>query len=435
MRLQLGIAGFFCCSALAAQSIVITFNGSLNGSPIPLDSILVMNLTQAGDTTVYFPNNVLVLSAVGMEESMRMEALPMDVLPNPFEGIADVLLESTGGDLLLTLCDATGRELISYAANVAPGGHRFRVSCERQGLHLLTAMQGGVSRTVRLLAAEGAGMASLSYSGEADRALPKSDRALFTWSAGDELRYIGYATSGGVLYSDAIDESPESSATHNFTLLAGVVCRNSPTLADIDGNVYRAVQIGDQCWMAEDLRTARYRDGSSIPHVTDGTAWAQLNDGAWCNFENNVDYDAMYGKLYNWYTASNPSICPLGWHLPADVEWQELELALGMPTDELNSNGFRGAAQNVGGRMKAIGLWNDPNSGATNEIGFSGLPCGYRTYDQGMFDNLGVFGYYWSTTGSGTNNAWARGLYYNNVGLSRDAYIKRTGFCIRCVRD
>ena len=85
--------------------------------------------------------------------------------------------------------------------------------------------------------------------------------------------------------------------------------------------------------------------------------------------------------------------------------------------------------------MKAIGLWNDPNSGATNEIGFSGLPCGYRTYDQGMFDNLGVFGYYWSTTGSGTNNAWARGLYYNNVGLSRDAYIKRTGFCIRCVRD
>jgi uncharacterized protein (TIGR02145 family) len=435
MKFQLGIAGFLCGSALAAQTIAITFNGALNGAPISLDSILVMNLTQGGDTTIYFPKNVLVLSAVGIEESAQMQTLPMDVLPNPFDGSTDVEMEATGGELLLTLRDATGRELTSYVANMAAGGHRFHVSCNRPGVHLLTAVQGGVSRTVRLIATEGAGVAFLSYTGEAGRALPKEDRSLFTWAAGDELRYIGYASSGGVLHSDAIDEVPEASATRSFMVLSGVVCRSSPKLADIDGNEYRAVQIGEQCWMAENLRTTRYSDGASIPQVTDGTAWAQLSSAAWCNFGNDVNFDATYGKLYNWFAAAEPSICPQGWHLPTDSEWQELELALGMPPDELNVSGFRGSAQNVGGRMKTMVLWNDPNSGATNEIGFAGLPCGYRTYDQGMFDNLGVFGYYWSTTESGANNAWARGLYYNNIGASRDAYIKRTGFCLRCVRD
>ena len=424
MQLQFGIAGLLCVSALAAQPIVFSFNGTLNGAPIALDSILVMNLTQEGDTTIYFPNNVLVLSAVGMEEWEQMQALPMHVQPNPFDGSADVQMEVTGGELLLTLRDATGRVLTSYAANMAAGGHRFQVSCDRPGVHLITATQGGASRTVHLIAAEGAGGASLSYTGEAGRALPKEDRSLFTWAPGDQLRYIGYASNEGVLFSDAIDEVPESSATRSFMVLSGAVCRNSPKLADVDGNEYRAVQIGDQCWMAENLRTTRYRDGAIIPHVTENMEWIQLNSPAWCNFGNYPENDVTYGKLYNWYAAANPNICPQGWHVPTDAEWTML-------TDHL------GGAHIAGGKMKDTGTqhWSAPNVGATNESGFSALPGGDRFANNGVFYNLGHGGFWWSSSEDGEGNAWNRLLVYFNDGVNREHSNVRDGFCVRCLMD
>src|SRR5690606_1708196 len=90
------------------------------------------------------------------------------------------------------------------------------------------------------------------------------------------------------------------------------------TVADIDGNTYQPVVIGEQVWMAEELRTSRYRDGSIIPNVTDVTGWINLTTGAWCNYDNNSDYDTIYGKLYNWHAAANPNICPQGWHVPTN---------------------------------------------------------------------------------------------------------------------
>jgi uncharacterized protein (TIGR02145 family) len=195
------------------------------------------------------------------------------------------------------------------------------------------------------------------------------------------------------------------------------------------------VQIGNQCWMAANLKTTRYRDGSTIPNVTGNTAWTQLSSGAWSNYNNSAANDATYGKLYNWYTAANPNICPQGWHVPTDAEWQELELALGMPAGEVNNTGYRGAAQNVGGKMKTTTLWQAPNTGATNESGFSGLPGGFRNYYDGSFVNLDDGGNWWSASESGAELAWARGLYDNDAGVYRFYNYKRSGFCLRCVRD
>jgi uncharacterized protein (TIGR02145 family) len=207
------------------------------------------------------------------------------------------------------------------------------------------------------------------------------------------------------------------------------------TMTDIDGNIYQTVIIGNQDWMAENLRTTRNRDGSTIPNVTDDTAWTQQNSGAWCNYQNISSNDATYGKLYNWYAAANTNICPQGWHVPTDAEWRQLEVALGMPTGELGQTGFRGDAQNVGGRMKTTSLWNSPNTGATNESGFSGLPGGYRISDNGYFDSLGSNGYRWTASESGAEGAWNRRLGNGNAGISRGYSSKRMGFCLRCVRD
>ncbi|MBK9513099.1 MAG: fibrobacter succinogenes major paralogous domain-containing protein [Flavobacteriales bacterium] len=137
------------------------------------------------------------------------------------------------------------------------------------------------------------------------------------------------------MHSAAIDEVPDATATHTFVMAAGAICPESPTVTDIDGNVYPAVQIGGQCWMAANLKTTRYRDGSTIPNVLDQNAWIQPDLGpAWCNYDNSPANDVIHGKLYNWSAAANPNTCPQGWHLPSNSEWTVL-------TDNLGERGCR----------------------------------------------------------------------------------------------
>jgi len=188
--------------------------------------------------------------------------------------------------------------------------------------------------------------------------------------------------------------------------------------------------------MATNLRTTRYRDGTTISNVTDGAVWVQLNTRAWCNYQNNPGHDATYGKLYNWYAAANQNICPQGWHLPSDSDWKELEMALGLPLGQIDQLEVRGSDQRVGGKMKATTLWNTPNTGATNECGFSGFPGGARYGNDGNFYGLGNFGSWWTGSASGSDTAWGRYLYKQDAGIARnDNYLKRNGFCLRCVRD
>lgn len=425
-------------SGVRSQVITITFEGTLNAVPIPLDSILVINLTAGGDTTIYLPDNVLVLDGTTSLDEVTAKAPVLRNQPNPFAGGTDIVLSArNSGHALLTVHDATGREVTAYTGSLAAGQHRFRFTAATPGVHVLTVLQGAERVTHRLVAlagdASGIGLTYAGSSGSGGEA--KSDRSLFTWTPGDALRYIGYATDAGIAYSAAIDEVPVATATRTFELFAGLACPESPTVTDIDGNVYHNVQIGGQCWMAANLKTTRYNDGNSIPNVTDNAAWTQLSSGAWCNYDNNPANDATYGKLYNWYAAADPNICPNGWHVPAEMEWQQLEAALAMPTGELGQTGYRGTAQNVGGKMKTTTLWNAPNTGATNESGFSGLPGGSRYSSNDYFYTLGILGHWWSASEAGAEYAWYRLLYGNDAGIARGANAKRNGFCLRCVRD
>jgi uncharacterized protein (TIGR02145 family) len=207
------------------------------------------------------------------------------------------------------------------------------------------------------------------------------------------------------------------------------------TVTDVDGNIYSTTTIGGQVWMAEDLRTGTYNDGTPIPNLTEGWPWVQATAGAWCYYENDSSHGTIYGKLYNWYAAAHPMICPEGWHVPTDADWQQLEATLGMPTNFLGQIGYRGAAQNVGGKMKATSLWVGPNLGATNESGFSGLPGGSR-YDNGEFVGQGEDGRWWSASEEGLDDeAWDRILSSNGASIGRHYISKRNGFCVRCVRD
>ena len=204
------------------------------------------------------------------------------------------------------------------------------------------------------------------------------------------------------------------------------------TVTDIDGNVYETVPIGNQLWMAENMKVTHYRNGDPIPNVTDNTQWTNLSTGAYCYYDNDPDNADTYGALYNWYAVEQDSIlglAPNGWHVPTDDEWQTL-------VDYLGGSGVAGGKMKSTGTIESgNGLWYAPNTGATNESGFSALPGGYRVYGNGGFYGVGNGVYFWSSSEYSSNNAWNRELLYNSSEVIRYYYNKRLGFCIRCIRD
>ena len=198
----------------------------------------------------------------------------------------------------------------------------------------------------------------------------------------------------------------------------------STSVTDIDGNIYGTVQIGNQVWMSENLKTSRYRNGELIPNVTDNMAWGGLTtDGrSWYN-NDSTTYENPYGNLYNWYAvADNRGLCPNGWHAPTDAEWTTLTTYLG-------------GESVAGGKMKSItAYWNSPNTGATNGSGFSVLPGGYRDFD-GSFYGIRYSAFFWSATEYDYSSAWNRYLYNYLGSVFRYNYIKSFGASVRCLRD
>jgi uncharacterized protein (TIGR02145 family) len=203
-----------------------------------------------------------------------------------------------------------------------------------------------------------------------------------------------------------------------------ITTHETSAITDIDVNSYITVKIGTQWWIAENLKTTKYNDGTAIPLVTDGAAWSNLNTDAYCWYNNDVSNKTPYGALYNWYAVNTGKLCPKGWHVPSDTEWTTLTT-------------FLGGEEIAGGKLKEIGTthWSEPNGGATNESGFTALPGGLRDYG-GSFYNIGLEGRSWLPNEDGPMDAFLRNISYYSPqlgwGYSQD---KRCGYSIRCIKD
>lgn len=220
--------------------------------------------------------------------------------------------------------------------------------------------------------------------------------------------------------------------TGTFTLCSsnGGSCSDGATsVTDIDGNVYQVVSIGSQCWLLENLKTAKYRNGDPIPNGLNDAQWTAANTGAYSYYNNDSTYNSQYGKLYNWYAATDArNIAPVGWHVATDADWDQL----------LN---YLGGGAVAGGKLKstgtiqaASGIWETPNTAADNSTGFYGLPAGYRSYD-GTYSGLGSYGYWFTATASSPTNAWF--YLVNNIAANayRNDNDQRIGLSVRCVKD
>lgn len=227
----------------------------------------------------------------------------------------------------------------------------------------------------------------------------------------------------------------------SFTTLDGAI--------DADGNVYHAVTIGSQTWLAENLKTTKYNDNTNIALLTNGGVWQRTTEGAysWFNYDGTT-YIATYGPLYNWYAVNSGKLCPVGWHVPSDTEWKTLEIYLQNHDYNFNSvidtDNFDSTNNYVAKSLASISGWNSStNMGATgnidfqtyrNKSGFNAFPAGLR-YEDGSCLGIGGRTYWWSSTELWTKYAWRRGIDALNNSLLKDYELKNTGLSVRCVKN
>ena len=216
----------------------------------------------------------------------------------------------------------------------------------------------------------------------------------------------------------------------------GLAELQAQTVQDIEGNVYRTVTIGVQVWMAENLKTTKLNDNTSLPLVTDKAAWGALATPGYTWYDNDESVNKVpYGALYNWHAVKTNNLCPAGWHVPSNSEWTIL-------TSYLTSNGFGYRGTGITKSMANKSGWTESASEGTpgndqasnNSSGFTAIPGGYRNYS-GAFFNLGSHSYWWSSTETSATHAFIRIIFNGDGSVTKFGNDKRAGISVRCIRD
>ena len=415
MKRILVTIGIFYTLTANAQNYLISFAGI--GASSTVNGVKVENL-MAGTTLTLNGNDILHLTGpTGIHSPEYKLSSELKIYPNPMtENSLMEVYPPVGGDAEIAVYDMTGRQLSQQRSYLEKSGQQFRLSGFRDGLYLISVKGNNYQISGQLLCRVNSG-GTISIDkvsnniqspdkGKSEADIKGTESTVdMLYTTGDRLKFTG--TSG--IYSTVITDVPSADKTITFNFIA---------CTDGDGNNYPSVQIGTQVWMAENLKTKKYNDGTDITLVTDNSAWTKLTIPGYCWYNNDeAGYKNTYGALYNWYAVNYGKLCPVGWHAPSFDEWETLITYLG-------------SWEVAGGKMKETGTahWN-PNTGATNETGFTALPGGQRG-NSGYFFDLGYFGgYWWSAT-----EAWYRVIECRNISISSLAERETIGFSVRCIK-
>ncbi|MEI6456229.1 MAG: fibrobacter succinogenes major paralogous domain-containing protein [bacterium] len=197
------------------------------------------------------------------------------------------------------------------------------------------------------------------------------------------------------------------------------------TVTDIDNNTYRVIQSGTLLWMAGNLKVTHFRNGDPIPEISGEADWLNQETGALCWYQNAEANKEPYGALYNWYSINDPrNLAPEGWHIALFQEWQFLITSLG-------------GSATAGGKLKEQGIihWDSPNTGATDEIGFTALPGGFRDGSDGSFKNIRGRGCWWTASASDPSKSRFYSIFNFSGSIDYDDNPLTSGFSVRCIKN
>jgi uncharacterized protein (TIGR02145 family) len=416
----------FCSLQANAQPYFINFSG------IGISTVKVQNLTTGVIVDVPVGDVLLLSTTTGIPE-VNKNSSRMKIYPNPMTDNSTLMINPPiAGDAAISVYDMTGKILTQYKGYVDNYTQEFILSGVKNGLHIITVQGNGYQFSEKLLSnGKFTGTANIvkasnNIQAVAEKKLVMDSKGVqgnvnMIYNSGERLKYTAVSGKNKTVTTDI----PIANKTVTFTFTE---CK------DGDNNDYPVVQINTQLWMAENLKTTKYNDGTAIPNITDKTTWTGLTNGAYCDYNNIPANSTTYGILYNWFAVDNnaatkvtsnggKNVCPTGWHVPSDAEWTTLTT-------------FLGGVSVAGGKLKETVTthWITPNTGTTNETGFTALPGGHRLND-GSFENIGYFGDWWSSTEKYTSYATNRGMNYYDRTVSSYNWDKRSALSVRCVKD
>ena len=458
-KIILTILLFLAIGTLCAQTFTLSFTAKdASNHYVQLNRVIITNLTKNWQETIYWPDTVLTMNnGVGIpDQKMSEDFKLLQNIPNPFSGITDVHIKTLeAGSLHIEITDIGGRAVMSKdLSNVQAGTYTFRVRLSTPQTYMLTARQGDKSASIKMINNGSGGVNSIEImylnGTKGDNSNPKGN-VNRPWSYGDDLVIKGYAninnsecesgqTSYQLLYEETI--------VLNFSEVShGQSCPGTNTMTDIDDNTYNTVQIGQQCWMKENLRTTRYADGTAIALGSDTSSSVAYRYYPG-NSASNVP---TYGYLYNWkavmgkaiHSSYNPSgiqgVCPDGWHLPSEAEYLQLKHHVSSQSQYWCDYDSAAIAKSLAAPESwtpshdyfcAVGNQQDNN----NATGFSAYPAGcfsiYSLYDS----DLGEWTMFWSTTKNNQNQATYFYLTnYSWMAKMADSWCS-TGGAVRCIK-
>jgi uncharacterized protein (TIGR02145 family) len=421
---------------ICQSSMTFTFTAVNDSSYFQLDSIKIKNLTQGGDTVLVYPDTILSLNYVGLYDNpgLSSDIRALKNYPNPVKEWSTIRFYTHEKDrVMIKVTDILGRTHITSEKVLDQGQHFFRFTPSGEKIYLLNIRWRETNTTIKIL---NMGLRSgsecfLEYTGSEMMDLPmKANSAIqqFPFSPGDELLHIGYAEG----LESGIYDTPEASQDYTFQFATNIPCPGMDSLY-YEGQWYHTIQIFSQCWMMENMNV-----GTMIPYTQDQTDNQTIEK--YC-LGDMSDFCDTYGGLYFWnemmnyvYENNGQGICPEGWHIPGDVDWQILEGAVdsanGIGSDAWRYYGWRGA--DAGGNLKEKGTshWAPPNTGATDNFGFSALPAGY--FVQNAYWGLEYKTYLWS---SDPNEQYYRNIDWNQAQVRRDSGGDEAALSVRCIRD
>ena len=401
--------------------ISLSFSGIANGQYAQLSRIDIRNLDRNCDTTLYWPDTVLVLQpTLGLNDldSFSEQFRVFQNIPNPVEENTKILLYMPeNGKVEVDVSLFNGKQVASCRQELRRGYHSFLFTPAGAETYIFTATCKSVRKSIKMastLSCSSMGC-SLVYNGAENQPVALKSAEMpgdFVFSLGDLLELTGYYNSLTATMQDA----PMTNKSYTFGFSSP--CPGIPTVTYM-GQTYNTVQIGSQCWFKENLNVGTMIIGSQ--NQTDNGI---IEKYCYDDLESNCD---VYGGLYQWDEAMQYSttegVCPPGWHLPTDAEWTTLMT-------------FLGGESIAGGMMKEAGLahWSSPNYNATNSSGFTALPGGYRN-SPGYFNDLTNDTKFWSSKEYSATGAWYRGLSYYIEYVYCSYNDKTYGFSARCLQD